>query len=317
MSIKILSVAKAVPETTITNDQLSEFLDTNDEWISTRTGIKTRHICTTETLLDLCVEAVEDAISKANIDKSEIDAVICSTLVGDYLTPSLSCGICEKLDIICPAFDINAACSGFIYALDIASAYIDTGRASNILIVCAEKMSKIVDWEDRSTCVLFGDGAAACLVTKGTALKNIQLTTKGNSSILNLPVDNGNCPFREKEAAGFLYMQGQEVFKFAVSMIVSQSERILSDLNMTPEDIDYYVLHQANKRIIDFARMKLKQEPEKFPMNVDKYGNTSSASIPILLEEMISDGRIKPGTRLLLSAFGAGLTTGICVIEWE
>ena len=317
MSIKILSIAKSLPKNAISNDQLGEFLDTSDEWIFPRTGIKSRYICASETLTDLCVDAVNAAINKSSVSISDVDLIICSTLGADYVTPSLACCVGEKLGLSCPSFDINAACSGFIYALDMADSYISTNKASTVLIVCAEMMSKHVDWSDRSTCVLFGDGAAACLVTKGNALKKINLTAKGNIDILNIPSANGNSPFKEKNDDIFLHMQGQEVFKFAVSMIDMQCKKILSELDMDIKDIDYFILHQANKRIIEFARTRLGQSTEKIPVNIENYGNLSSVSIPILLEEMTADGRIKKGSKLLLSAFGSGLTTGTCVMEWE
>ena len=186
-----------------------------------------------------------------------------------------------------------------------------------MLIISAEMMSKLADWTDRASCVLFGDGAAACIVTKGNALKYLKLTAKGNIDILNIPLGTGNSPFQEKRPNGFVNMLGQEVFKFAVFMIESQSKSALEELNMTADDIDYFVLHQANKRIIESARKRLNQPKEKFPINIQKYGNTSSVSIPILMDEMLEDGRIKKGTKLFLSAFGAGLTTGTCVMIWE
>ncbi|MDD4799017.1 MAG: ketoacyl-ACP synthase III [Clostridia bacterium] len=317
MSLKILSVKKSVPQKIVSNEDLAKFLDTNDQWISSRTGIKNRHICTSESLVDLCEDAVKKAVEQAGIAFSDIDLVICSTLCGDYLMPSLACCVCERIKISCPAFDINAACSGFIYALDIADGYISTGKANNILIISAEMMSKLVDWTDRTTCVLFGDGAAACIVTKGNAIRYLKLTAKGDTNLLSFPVGTGNSPYKETRSNGFVNMQGQEVFKFAVFMIESQSKLAFEKLNITADDIDYFVLHQANKRIIESARTRLKQPEEKFPINIQNYGNISSVTIPLLLDEMLEDGRIKKGTRLFLSAFGAGLTTGTCVMIWE
>ncbi|MDD2221547.1 MAG: ketoacyl-ACP synthase III [Clostridia bacterium] len=317
MSLKILSVKKSVPQKIISNEDLAKFLDTNDQWISSRTGIKNRHICASESLVDLCEDAVKKAVEQAGIAFSDIDLVICSTLCGDYLMPSLACCVCERIKISCPAFDINAACSGFIYALDIADGYISTGKANNILIISAEMMSKLVDWTDRTTCVLFGDGAAACIVTKGNAIRYLKLTAKGDTNLLSFPVGTGNSPYKETRSNGFVNMQGQEVFKFAVFMIESQSKLAFEKLNITADDIDYFVLHQANKRIIESARTRLKQPEEKFPINIQNYGNISSVTIPLLLDEMLEDGRIKKGTRLFLSAFGAGLTTGTCVMIWE
>jgi len=317
MGLKIISTGEAVPRNTVSNDQISGFLDTSDEWITARTGVKSRHISSGETLTDLCVEAAQRALDKSELDISQIDLIICATICGDYLFPSLACCVAERFETVCPAFDINAACSGFIYALDVANGYLSTGKARNILIISAEMISKLTDWTDRSSCVLFGDGAAACIVTKGDALKYIHLTATGNSKFLYMPMGSGNSPFREKIETGFLSMHGQEIFKFAVSMIESESILALEELKMTFDDIDYFVLHQANKRIIESARNRLKQPENKFPTNIERYGNVSSASMPLVLNKMIDEGKIKKGTKLLLSAFGAGLTTGTCVMIWE
>ena len=317
MGLKILATGKAVPKNIVTNQQLCSFLDTSDEWITSRTGIKSRYITSEETLTDLSVNAAKQALVKSTLTVSDIDLIICSTTCGDYVFPSLACCVAERLESSCPAFDINSACSGFMYALDIADGYISSGKAKNILIICAEMMSKLVDWTDRSTCVLFGDGSAACIVTAGSALKYLHLTATGNTTVLNLPIGGGNNPFKEKTQTGYAYMQGQEVFKFAVSMAESESKLALNTLHMTTDDIDYFVLHQANKRIIESTRTRMKQPVEKFPINIERYGNISSVSVPLLLDEMLEEGKIKKGTRLLLTAFGAGLTTGTCVMIWE
>jgi 3-oxoacyl-[acyl-carrier-protein] synthase-3 len=318
MSLKIIGTGRGIPKRSVTNDELSAMVDTNDEWIYSRTGIKSRFICTDESLTDLSVMAATAAIKKANINVNDIDLVICSTIGGDYATPSLACAVAERLEIVAPSFDVNAACAGFIYVLDIASMYVDTNKAKNILIVCAEMMSKHADWTDRSTCVLFGDGAGACVVTKGDALKYIKVTASPDLKLLNLKNGNGNSPFVTiPEVAGFLQMDGQEVFKFAVSSVEKGLSEALEKLNLVPEDIDYFVLHQANKRIIDAARTRLKQPEEKFPSNIERYGNMSSATILVLLDEMLDDGKIKKGDKIFMTAFGAGLTTGALVMFWE
>lgn len=318
MSLKIIGTGKGIPQKCISNDEMSEFVDTNDEWISTRTGIKTRHVCTSETMADLSETAANAALKKAGISANEIDLIICSTISGDHITPSLSCAIQQRIGAQCPAFDINAACSGFIYALDIAALYLRTGRAKNILIVCVEMMSKHVDWSDRRTCVLFGDGAGACVVTGGTALKHINLTAIGDVNTIYLNSGTGNSPFiADKDRDMFLHMEGGDVYKFAINMVEKEAKYAFASLNLTSEDVDYFILHQANKRIIDAARIKLGQAPEKFPVNIDRYGNMSSATIPVLLDEMLEDGRLQPGNTLFLSAFGAGMTAGSCVLVWE
>ena len=318
MSIKIIGTGMAVPEKCVTNDDLANFLDTDDEWIVTRTGIKTRYICTHESLTDLSTAATKQALEKANLNVTDIDLIICATLGGDYRTPSHACAVAAQISATCPAFDINAACTGFVYALDIASTYIETKKAKNILIICAEMMSAQTDWNERNTCILFGDGAAACVVTSGNALKYISLSAIPETTILNLPSDTGNSPFiKNKTERSYLQMQGQEVFKFAVKIVGTDVNQALEKVNKTPDQIDYYVLHQANKRIIDSIRTKLRQPEEKFPVNIDKYGNISSVSVLLLLSEMLEDGKIKQGNTLFISAFGAGLTAGSCIIEWE
>lgn len=317
MSLKIIGTGRALPEFELDNHALSELVDTNDEWIRSRTGIESRRICKEESLTDLAALAGARALAKAGLDAGDLDRIICATIAGDYLTPSLACAVSRRLGASCPAFDLNAACSGFLFALDAATAFLDAGRAKNILIISAEQMSKHADWTDRATCVLFGDGAGACVVTRGEALEYLSLMSTGDVDLLNLPCGSGNSPFQPKRAHGYLHMQGQEVFKFAVSAIDSGVKAAMDALGLTPDQIDLYLLHQANKRIIDYARAKLKQPEEKFPTNIARYGNMSSATIPILMDELVESGQIGPGDRLLLSAFGAGLTAGIGVITWD
>ena len=318
MSLKIIGMGKSIPEKCVTNDDLAKLVETDDEWIVTRTGIKTRYVCTYETLTDLSVAASVQALSKAGLTASDIDLIICATLGGDFRTPSHSCSVAEKIGTNCPAFDINAACTGFVYALDVASCYLETGKVKNILILCAEMMSTQMDWNDRKTCIIFGDGAAAAVVTAGNALKFISLSATADTDILNLPADTGNSPYiNHKKGRDYLHMQGQEVFKFAVNVVGPDMEQALEALDMTPGQIDWYLIHQANKRIVDSIRRRLKQPEEKFPINIGKYGNLSSVSIPLLLIEMLEDGTLKRGDTIFMSAFGAGLTSGSCIMVWE
>jgi 3-oxoacyl-[acyl-carrier-protein] synthase-3 len=317
MGLKIIATGACAPEKSVTNDDLSKLLDTSDEWIVSRTGIKSRFISTGETLTDLAVQAAGIALTRAGLTVADMDYIICSTMGGDYQFPSLACCVAERMGAACPAFDVNAACSGFIYGLDVADGYLSLGKAKNILLICGEMMSKLVDWTDRSTCVLFADGAAACVLAQGDALKYLHLTATGNVKALNCPAGTGNNPFRENLAPGFTHMEGAEVYKFAVLVAEEESKKALDTLGMAPDEIDYYLLHQANKRIIDTARTRMKQPEEKFPINIDRYGNTSAATLPILLNEMLEAGKIQKGTKLLFSAFGAGLTSGTCVMIWE
>jgi len=318
MSLKIIGAGKGIPEKRVVNSELAGFLDTGDDWIVSRTGIHGRYVCTTETLTDLSAAAARRAIENSKLTPGDMDMVICSTIGGDFRTPSLACCVSERIGAKCPAFDLNAACTGFIYALDVASCFLSAGKAENILIVCAEMMSKHLDWNDRNTSVLFGDGAAACVVTNGNALKYIEITASANSGIMYIPSIAGNSPFysREKDSE-YLRMQGQEVFKFAVTAADAGIKQALTRLGVTADRIDWFILHQANKRIIDSIRTKLRQPEEKFPVNIQRYGNISSVSIPLLLHDMLEDNRIKAGDTIFFSAFGGGLTVGSCVMVWE
>jgi 3-oxoacyl-[acyl-carrier-protein] synthase-3 len=318
MSIKIIATGSALPEKALSNAELAEMVETNDEWIRSRTGISSRHVCTDETISDLAASAAAKALAKSGLEAGDIDLIICSTISGDYTTPSLSCIVGLRLGAKCPALDLNAACAGFTYALDVASSYIETGRAKNILIVSAEMMSKHIDWTDRNTCVLFGDGAGAVIVTKGNALKYMHILAEPNISFLNLEGKTGNSPFYQHNVEeGFLKMDGQEVFKFAVTMIEREVKAAVEALGITKDDIDYYILHQANKRILTTAQERLKEPASKFPTNIHHTGNMSSATIPVLLDELLAEGKIKKGDTLFMSAFGAGLTAGSCVMVWE
>lgn len=317
MSIKIIGTGAALPQKTIDNQELAGFLDTSDEWITSRTGIKSRHVCTTETITDLAEQAAREALLNAHMDIREVDMILCSTLGGEYVSPSLACTVAERFNVSLPAFDINAACSGFLYALDAADTYIAAKKAKNVLIVSAEMMTRYADWTDRSTCVLFGDGAGAAVATEGESLKYIRVSSAGNVKVLSIPASTGNSPFTPHKPQGYLKMDGQEVFKFAVSTVNAETERALGELNMTSDDIDYYILHQANKRIIASAQTRQKQPESKFPVNIDQCGNMSAASIPVLLHQLLEQGKIRPGMKLLLNAFGAGMTWATAILVWE
>lgn len=317
--MKIIGTGSAMPSLAVTNDMLSEILDTSDEWISTRTGIKQRRILSEDTLTSLAVSASQKAIENAGVTVSDIDYILCSNVVNNFVTPSLSCILQGEIGAQCPSIDLNAACTGFIYALDIAESLINTGRAENILIVCAEEPSRMVNWKERNTCVLFGDGAAAVVVSKGTAFKAFHITTQSKVEALYYQRKLEYNPYVSRTTDGDapLIMNGKDVFKLAVSSSVSDIRNVLEKANIQADDIAYYLLHQANIRIIDTIRDFLKQPEEKFPHNIEMYGNTSSASIPILLDEMRRAGKFTNGDLLLFSAFGAGFTTGACVLEWS
>ena len=315
--MKIIGTGSAHPSCSVTNEMLEKFLETTDEWITERTGIKARSVISTERLEDLACEAAQRALEDANLTVNDIDFIICSNVVNEYVTPALSCIIQGKLGAKCPTVDINAACAGFIFAMDMADDKLKANKAKNILIVCAEEPSRMVSWQNRSTCVLFGDGAGAAVVTTGDELKAIRLTTESLTDVLYYQRRLEPTPYIDKdETFEPLVMRGREVFKHAVSSSNKDIKMLLNETGLEPNDIKYYVLHQANKRIIDSIRNFLGVDEERVPHNVERYGNISSAALPALLDELNRGGKLQKGDKLVFSAFGAGFTTGACIIEW-
>ncbi len=315
--MKIIGTGRAHPAFTLTNRMLEDILDTSDQWIVERTGISSRQVITGERLEDLAATASRSALEDAGMGARDIDLIICSNVVNEYVTPSLGCVIEEKIGAKCPTFDVNAACSGFVYALSIAEAYLRAGMAKNILIVCAEEPSRMVSWKDRSTCVLFGDAAGAAVVTAGDSLKGIRITATPKREVLYYERSLEPTPYiTKKEEFAPLVMNGREVFKTAVTSSIADVESVLSEAAVDKDEVKYYILHQANARIIEAIREHFAQPSEKFPRNVNRYGNTSSASIPVMLDELSREGKFSKGDKLVLSAFGAGFTTAACVLEW-
>ena len=271
---KILGTGSCLPCRAVTNDELSIFLDTSDEWITKRTGIRQRSVITSENL--------------------------------------------TQLGASCPAMDVNAACSGFLYALDVAAGYFARCRARRVLVVAAEAMSRLVDWTDRSTCVLFGDGAGAVVLGEGDALKVIHLTVQGNAQPLSASHLEGNCPFAPSSGAGsFLQMDGGKVYKFAVSSMVRDVMTVVEEAGLSLEDVGHVVPHQANLRIIEAAAHRLHLPMERCLVGIEDMGNISAACIPILLDRANRAGKLAHGEWLVLTAFGAGFTSGACVLRWE
>lgn len=315
--MKIIGTGSAHPTCKVTNTMLEQFLETSDEWITERTGIKERLVISSEKLEDLAVIAANKALEDANLKASDIDFIICSNVVNEYVTPALSCIIQGKLGATCPTVDINAACAGFLFALDMADDKLNAKKAKNILIVCAEEPSRMVSWQNRSTSVLFGDGAGAAVVTEGDALKAIRLTTSSLTEVLYYQRKLEPTPYISKEE-NFepLVMKGREVFKHAVTSSCRDIRKLLNQTGLEPDDVKYYVLHQANLRIIESIRNFLGVDKERVPHNVDRYGNISSAALPALLDELNRAGKLQKGDKLVFSAFGAGFTTGACIIEW-
>lgn len=316
MSFSIVGTGSCMPDCIKTNDQLP--IDSSDEWIRSRTGIEQRYICNEQSVTDIATEAAKRALGNGGVDPTELDLIICATISADYITPSMACLVQQRIGASCPAFDINVACTGFVYALDIAASYFAAGRAQKILVVAAEAMSRIVDWNDRSTCILFGDGAGAVVLSKGDDLLAITLTANGDMGPLKGENLAGNCPFTlNKQSYPYLQMNGQDVFKFAVSSMCRDVEKVMNDAKLSYEDVDYILTHQANMRIIQAAQGRLPIDKEKFRTNIDKCANTSSASIPILLDQLNQEGSFKSGDVLVMSAFGSGLATGACVLRWK
>lgn len=307
-----------LPQKMVTNEQLSQFVDTSDEWIRERTGIETRCVLSTESLEELATEAAKQALDDAGILPTQLDYIICSNMVNEYVIPSMASIVGGHIGSQCPAYDLNAACTGFLYAMDMAEALLQSGRAENILIISAEAPTRIVDWNDRRTCVLFGDGAAAVVLTRGNALCSIKVSSKSDKSVLYYRRSLEPTPFliRDKNT-GPLCMNGQEVFKSAVTSSLRDMQYVLKQANVNKDDVTYFVLHQANLRIIDFIKSHFGATDEQFPINVNRYGNTSSVSIPLLLDELNKNGKLRKGDLLVFSAFGAGFTSAACVIEWN
>ena len=315
--MKIIGTGRAHPSKVVTNAMLEQFLDTNDEWIKTRTGIAERKVISSEKLEDLATEAALKAIEDAGLTPKDIDYIICSNVVNEYITPGLSCIVQGAIGARCACVDVNAACSGFIYALDMADDRIKSGKAQNILVIAAEEPTRMVDWTDRSLCVLFGDGAGAVVVSHGEGMICSRLTTESKTDCLYYVRNLEPTPYIMKEEYGApMYMNGKEVFKTAVLSSSRDIKRLLDRAGLHPSDIKYYILHQANMRIIEAIANWLKLDMSYFPHNVDYCGNTSSASIPLLLDELARNGKLKKGDKILMSAFGAGFTTGACIIEW-
>lgn len=308
MNAKIMGTGYELPAFRADNDYLATLVDTSDEWIRERTGICARHLAKEETTTSMAAKAARKALQKAGVDASEVELVIVATITGDTDTPSTACKVQAQIGADhAVAFDMNAACSGFLYGLHVADAFFKSGIYKNALVIGAESLSKIVDWTDRGTCVLFGDGAGAAF-----------LTASEEGGILSQSVgSNGekwevlSCP-----KGGYLQMNGQEVFKFAVRTVPLCVEDALEKAGMKADDVDLFLLHQANVRILQSVAKRLKQPEEKFPMNMNECGNTSAASLPILMAQLDEQGKFHRGNKVVLSGFGAGLTWGACVIEW-
>lgn len=317
MSIKFLGTGSYVPEKIITNNDLAKIVETSDEWIVQRVGVKERHVSTGETAEEFAAQAAKRALISAGIFADEIDLIIAATISSECVCPTVAGYVQKAIGATCPAFDVNSACSGFLFALETAVSYLSRPGYEKILVIGSERMSKLMDWADRSTCVIFGDGAGAAVVGKGDGYLASKINTYGGNEVIEIPSFSGSSPFFEKDAKHpYISMDGQETFKFAVNRIVEDIKQVTYDAGLILEDIDHVVTHQANIRIIEFAAKRLKIPMEKFVVNIDKYGNTSSASVPMALDELARSGKLERGDKIVMCAFGGGLSSAACIIEW-
>lgn len=312
--IKIRGTGRGVPGKLVTNRDLEKIVDTSDEWITARTGIKTRHHCAEgETISAVTAEAARRALEDAGVSPEEIGACIVATVTPETLVPSAACGLQRALGLPrdIPCFDLNAACTGFLFALHTMECLLNASPRRFGLVVGAENLSRVINWADRGTCILFGDGAGAAVVEcrEGWPSISAVLGCHGNGELLRLPGPEAGEP-------SYVAMEGTRVFKFAVEAVPWCVDQVLKKTGRTVEDVDFFVFHQANARIIDLAVRKYRIPPEKYYKNIAEYGNTSAASIPLVLSELREQGKIGPGSRILAVGFGGGLTWGGCLIEF-
>ncbi|MDE5753849.1 MAG: ketoacyl-ACP synthase III [Oscillospiraceae bacterium] len=318
MSFRIAGTGMYVPPRAVTNDDLSQIVETSDEWISKRVGVRERRISENEYTSEMALKAAEKALEDSNIKAEELDAIFAATVSGETSSPSMSCMIQHGLGATCLAMDVSAACSAFLFLLETAAAFFALHKEyKKILVVGAERMSGVLDFTDRSTCVIFGDGAGAAVLERGENYLDSVITVKGGDDVIKIPHGDGNCPyFTREQDTPYVHMQGQETFKYAVTAISQDITALLERNHLKIEDIAWIVPHQANKRIIDFAAKRLGIEKDKFFCNIEKYGNTSSASVPIALDELAKSGKLQRGDKIILCAFGGGLANAACLIEW-
>ncbi|MBQ2644440.1 ketoacyl-ACP synthase III [bacterium] len=322
--VKIRGMEFSVPKLTLTNDDMAKLVETNDEWIVQRTGIKERHVVSgEEDAVTLGIEAVKKLINNTGIDVNTIDMIISATSAPQRPYPSVACEIQSAIEAVnASAFDIVAACSGFLYAMQIARANIASGFANRILVLSSDATSKFLDWTDRSSCVLFGDGAAATFIEKSDDGNDdiiaIHLEAEGkNKEFISLSLPNQNCPLaipHQNPENLHIKMAGKDVYKYVMQKIPSVVEKTLAKANMTIDDIDYFIPHQANLRMIEALTTRIKISPKKVLHNIEKYGNMSATSIPCVIAEKIKNGELKTPSKVLLSAFGAGMTSAGAII---
>ena len=316
----ICGTGSYIPVHTMDNNDIAQLVETNDEWIRERTGVVKRHIIQEETTVSMAADAARKALENGNVSAEEVDLILVSTISSNVILPCAACEVQKAIGAVnATCFDLSAACTGFVFAYNTAIAYLASGMYRTVLIIGSESLSNLTNWKDRGTCILFGDGAGAAIVKaaegklyravthsdgfKGEALT---CTSRHNRNWEEIPLEET-----------YMQMDGQAVFKFAVKRVPEAVKEVLEKNNLTAEEIDYFILHQANKRIVEAVAKRLDVSIDKFPMNLQEYGNTSSASIPILLDEMSRDGRLKKGQKIILAGFGAGLSWGATILEWN
>ena len=325
-NVGIIGLGSYVPTKIVTNKDLEKIVDTSDEWIVERTGIRERCIAEeNEATSDLAIKAAEKALEDAKISPEEIDLIIVATATPDMIIPSVACLVQDKIKAVnAAAFDLSAGCSGFVYGLVSGAQFISSGIYKHVLVIGAEVLSKAVDWTDRNTCILFGDGAGAAVlgrVEENYGILGVHLGADGSGGdFLKIPAGGSKQPASEETINNkehFIHMHGNEVFKFAIKVMGEAAIKSLKHAGLSENDVDYLVPHQANIRIIQAAAKRLKLPLEKVVINVDKYGNTSAASIPIALDEVVKSKKIKKDNNIVLVGFGAGLTWAACVLKWH
>lgn len=320
MTGRIIGTGSYLARTRVTNDDLAKIMDTSDEWIYSRTGIKERPLSKEETTTELATGAARAALADAGMKATDLDLIVVATVTNDYVTPACACAVQAELEALqAQAFDINAACAGFMYAMHTVNAYIKAGMAKTALIIGAETLSRIMDWSDRSTCVLFGDGAGAVVVRADeTGLLAYDQGADGirGRRLFCMNRGNNNPLIQTDKTIQYVNMDGQAVFKFAVGEVPKSISKVLEETNTKPEDVKYYILHQANIRILQVVAKHLGLSMDRFPTCMDHTGNISAATIPILLDEINKKGEIQRGDKIVMAGFGGGFTWGSCLMEW-
>ena len=320
MSARIIGTGSCLPSLVVDNRKLEEIVDTTDEWIRSRTGIESRHIAVEETTTSMAIAAAQAALEDAGISAGQLDLILVGTISGDCVFPATACQVQSALGAErAVAFDISAACAGFLFGLGIVDAYMKAGGMRTALVIGAETLSKMIDWKDRSTCVLFGDGAGAAVLREEEQgiLSILQASDGQKGDALICENRRVNNPYRENSnELDYTKMNGQEVYRFAVRTVPQSIEKALDEAGVGADEIKYFVLHQANIRILEAVAKRLGQPFEKFPTNLQKCGNISAGSVPVLLDEINRAGKLQRGDKIVLAGFGAGLTCGTAVLTW-